>query len=422
MKPLDGVRVVDLTVAWSGPGAAALLGDLGAEVIRVEGNNRTSRQTSAALTTEVARQAGWHANMFPDRVTEPRPYDRNAMFNWHARNKLSACANLDTPEGHRAVLELLAISDVFVENNTTATLAKLGLGHEELLERFPRLIIARMPPMGLSGPLSNYLGYGPNFNSLVGIAALDGYEGEGPDSAGDNYHMDEAAPAGLVFAVLAALWDRESTGRGGLIEFAQAENVMQDIGEYFLDWQMNAGVRPILGNSDPHLLQDVYRAAGDDRWVAISIRDDRDWAGLRRVVGELNWLADGDTAAGRHEHADALRAGIAAWVAERDPEDVVAALQAERVPAGEVLTERQLLDDEHLAAREWFRERTHPAVGTHRYPGHPWRPDGFEVVYGRPLPGFGEDNAYVYGELLGYSADELADLEERGLVTDEQRA
>jgi crotonobetainyl-CoA:carnitine CoA-transferase CaiB-like acyl-CoA transferase len=132
--PLEGIRVVDLTVVWSGPGATAFLGDLGAEVIRIEGNNRVSRQTSAKATKAAAAATAYHGATFPDRDPGARPYDRSALFNWHSRNKLAACMNLDTPEGHEAVVALLAISDVFVENNSGGVLEKLGLGHEYLLE------------------------------------------------------------------------------------------------------------------------------------------------------------------------------------------------------------------------------------------------------------------------------------------------
>ncbi|HEY0533493.1 MAG TPA: CoA transferase [Actinoplanes sp.] len=432
--PLAGIRVVDLTVVWSGPGSTALLGDLGAEVIRVEGNNRVSRQASAKLTNAGVANAGWSRNSYPDGKPEPRPYDRTALFNWHARNKLAACMNLETPEGHEAALKLIAISDVLVENNTNGVLEKLGLGHETLLELNPRLIVARMPPLGMTGPMSNYLGYGPNFNSLVGIAAMDGYEGEPPDSAGENYHMDESAPAALAFAVLAALWDREATGRGGLVEVAQAENVMQDIGEFFLDFQMNHRLPQVLGNTDPGLLQDAFRAAEDDRWVVVSIRDDRDWAAFAgvvggvvssvvgSVVGEADWLDRGRTAADRRTNSRALRDGIAAWCAGLPSDEIVARLQEARVPAGEVMSELRLLADRHLAERGWFKERTHPAVGTYRYPGHPWRADGFDLAYGRPLPGFGQDNEYVYKQLLGYDDETYDDLVARRLITEEQFA
>ncbi len=420
--PLSGIRVVDLTVVWSGPGATALLGDLGAEVIRIEGNNRLSRQVSASTTKQQVAVLGYHAAGYPDQDPGERPYERYAVFNWHARNKLSACMNLETAEGREAALRLLEISDVFVENNSNGTLEKLGLGHERLLALNPRLIVARMPPMGMTGSMSGYLGYGPNFNSLVGIAAMDGYEGETPDTAGENYHMDEATPAGLAFAVLAALWDRERTGVGGLIEFAQSENVMQDIGEYFLDRQLNHRNPDVLGNADPHMLQDVYPTSGADRWVAISIRDDKDWAGLAAVVGDADWLAEGATGKQRAERSAWLRERIAQWTAPRDASDIVAALQAVRVPAGEVLRETQVLEDPHLAARGWFQVREHPSPGRHPYPGHPWRAEGFELAFGRPLPGFGEDNEYVYKTLLGYSDAEYADLVARGLVTDAQLA
>jgi len=419
--PLDGIRVVDLTVAWSGPGATALLGDLGAEVIRVEGNDRPSRQVSASLTKEAVRNS-WQGATFPDRDPGARPYDRYAVFNWHARNKLSVCMNLDTPEGHAAALKLLQISDVFVENNARGTLEKLGLGHNELLELNPRLIVARMPPLGMSGPMSDYLGYGPNFNALVGISAIDGYEGEGPESAGDNNHMDEVSPASLAFSVIAALWDRERTGQGGLIEFSQAENLMQNMGEAYLDWQMNRRLPPIRGNSDAHFLQDVFPAKEDDRWVAISIRDDRDWQGLKSVIGDAPWLADGDDAELRAANSVELRRALSEWTQSRSSDEIVLALQARGVPAGEVMSESRLLADEHLRARQWFRERTHPSVGTHRYPGWPWRASGLDLAYGRPLPGFGEDNEYVYKALLGYSDDEYESLRERSLVTDAQLA
>jgi crotonobetainyl-CoA:carnitine CoA-transferase CaiB-like acyl-CoA transferase len=420
--PLEGIRVADLTVVWSGPGATAFLGDLGAEVIRIEGNNRTSRQVSATVTKEMLQAAPRSSASFPDRDPGARPYDRSAVFNWHSRNKLAACMNLDTPEGHDAAVGLLAICDVLVENNSNGVLERLGLGHEYLLEVNPRLIVARMPPLGMTGPMSGYLGYGPNFNSLVGIAAMDGYEGETPDTAGDNYHMDEASPAGLAFAVIAALLDRAATGKGGLIEFPQAENVMQDIGEFFLDRQLNHRNPQILGNSAPHALQDAYPAAGDDEWVAISVRDDRDWSALTAVLGNPGWARLGMSAAARHANNAVLRARIAEWTRAHPAEVVMAQLQAAGVPAGEVMTETRLLADKHLAARDWFKERSHPSVGTHRYPGHPWRASGFDLAFGRPVPGFGEDNEYVYKTLLGYPDERYDDLVRRGLVTTEQFA
>ncbi len=417
--PLEGVRIIDLTVVWSGPGATALLGDLGAEVIRPEGVYRVNRMVSARVTK--AALAGRAVTTYADADPGPRPYDRSSIFNWHSRNKLSVAMCLERPEGREALLRLVERSDMLVENNSNGALEKLDLGWEVLHQVNPRLIVARMPPLGLTGPLSDYLGYGPNFNSLIGIQAMDGYEGGDPTTAGANYHMDEAAPGGLAFAVLAALWRREVTGTGQMIEFPQSENVMVEIGEYFLDYQMNGRSPKVMGNSDPVVFQDVFLTNEPDTWVAISVRHDRDWGHLVSVVGRPEELAAGTTMMGRREHADDLKAVITAWTASRPAGEVVDQLQARGVPAQEVMSELRVLEDPHLDDRGWFQERSHPAIGTHRYIGHPWRADGFALAWGRPVPSFGEDNEYVYKEVLGYSDAAYQDLIERGLIADEQR-
>src|SRR3984957_19395096 len=418
--PLEGIRVVDLTVIWSGPGATMLFGDLGAEVIRVEGIHRLSRQISAKVTKEGIAAYGYASQTYPDSEPGDRPYDRSSIFNWHSRNKLSAAMCLDTAGGHEAFLRLIAKSDVFVENNSKKVLGKLGIDWDVLHETNPRLIVARMPPLGLSGSMSDYLGYGPNFNSLVGIQAMGGREGQDPTTAGDNYHMDEAAPAGLAFAVMAALWRRERTGRGELIEFPQAENVMQEIGEYFIDYQWNGRVPAILGNSDPVMFQDVLPTAEADVWVAISIRHDLDWTALSSVVGTENWLEMGRTVGDRLSNAALLKTALAKWASGHRVSHIVSSLQEVGVPASEVMSESRLLEDEHLADRQWFQWRSHPVVGTHQYPGHPWRATGFDLVWGRPVPSFGEDNEYVYKEILGYSENEFDELVRQGVAGNEQ--
>lgn len=420
--PLEGVRVVDLTVVWSGPGGTTLLGDLGAEVIRPEGINRTSRQVSARAAQQRVPGREYAAAVFPDGSPGTRPYDRSAVFNWHARNKLSVSMSLEEPEGHEALLRLIGRSDVFVENNSKAVLGKLGIDYDTLSEVNPRLIVARMPPLGLTGPMSDYLGYGPNFNSLVGIQAMDGYADGDPTSAGDNYHMDDAAPAGLAFAVMAALWERERTGHGQLIEFAQAENVMQEIGEYVLDYQMNGRVPTPLGNGDPVMLQDVLPTAEPDVWVAVSIRDDRDWASLVTATGREDWAEAGETVLLRQRNARRILAALAEFTRSLPAAELVRRLQAAGVPAGEVMSERRLLQDVHLAERAWFQTRHHPSVGTYAYPGHPWRATGLDLAWNRPLPGYGQDNEYVYKEVLEYSDEEYEALIARGLVGDAQRA
>jgi benzylsuccinate CoA-transferase BbsF subunit/naphthyl-2-methylsuccinate CoA transferase subunit len=420
--PLQGVRVVDLTVVWSGPGATMLLGDLGAEVIRVEAINRSSRGVSAKVPGKPVVGREYAAYGFADRDPGDRPYDRSPVFNWHARNKLSVSMPLDEPEGRAAFLRLMECTDVLIENNTKDVLPKLRLDFDTLSKVNPRLIVARMPALGLTGPMSHYRGYGPNFNSLVGIQAMDGYADGDLMKAGENYHMDEATPAGAAFAVMAALWDRENTGRGQLIEFAQAENVIQDIGEQVIGYQMNHRLPQPVGNADPVILQDVFPTREPNTWVAISIRDDDDWSALEGVVGCQEWLELGCTVVLRIKNADEIKRRLAEFTADKNVNEVVALFQRACIPAGEVMSELHVLKDPHLADRKWFQVRSHPVVGTHAYPGHPWRADGIELVWGRPVPAFGEDNEYVYKHLLGYTESEYQQLLDSGLVSDKQLA
>ena len=415
--PLEGIRVVDLTVVWAGPGGTALLGDLGAEVIRVEDINRSSRQIPATVSVERLANIGYHARTYVDGDPGQRPYERCSSFNWHARNKLSVTMPLTTDAGMDAFLRLIAISDVLIENNSPGVMGKLGITYERLNEINPAIIFVRMPPFGLSGPMSDYLGYGPNFNSLVGIAAMDGYEDEDPTTAGENYHMDEASPPGVAFAVMAALWERELSGRGQLLEFAQAENLLVEVGEYLLDFELNDRNPRLLGNSHPQMFQGVFRTSEPDRWVALSVCDDQDWSRLRSVVGDARWLDDGNHAISRLRNSQGLSEHLDSWTAKQNPTELVAALQAVGVPAGEVMSERRLLDgDPQLVSRDWFQTRSHASVGTHMYPGHPWRSDGFALAWGRPLPGLGEDNEYVYKDLLGYASEAYQHLVDVGLI------
>ncbi|MCU1614607.1 MAG: bbsF 1 [Frankiales bacterium] len=409
--PLSGVRVIDLTVVWSGPGGTALLGDLGAEVIRVEDVHRSSRNISSKISRETAGKFRYHQSTFADGDPGDRPYDRCAIFNWHARNKLSVTMSLGEEAGKEAFLDLVAVSDLVIENNSPGVMEKLGLDYQTLAARNDRIVVVRMPPLGMSGPLSSYLGYGPNFNSLVGIAAMDGYEGEDPTTAGENYHMDEAAPGGVAFAAMAALWDREHTGRGQMIEFAQAENLLLEMGEYILDYQVNDRVPPIRGTSDPLLLQGVLATRDEDRWVVVSIRDGTEWKAVARIIGRDD-LAFDDWPSRSAE----LLGAVEAWTRTQDAATVMSVLQAEGLPASEVMSETRLLADPHLESRQWFRTRSHPAIGTHRYLGHPWRVDAYDLAWGRPVPGFGEDNAYVYRDLLGYSEERYQELIASGMV------
>jgi crotonobetainyl-CoA:carnitine CoA-transferase CaiB-like acyl-CoA transferase len=226
-------------------------------------------------------------------------------------------------------------------------------------------------------------------------------------------HMDATTGPSAVIAILGALRLREQTGQGQFIDFSQAENMLQAVGEYFLDYQWNQRQPEPLGNRDRwHAVQGCYRCAGPDSWVALTVRTEDEWRAFATVLGQPGWLADPRlaTPAGRWEHHDELDAAISAWTAGRDAMDVMRALQDHGVAAGKVMTESDLFADPHVRARDFFVELTLPEAGTHLYPGHQWHPQGTPLRLDRPAPTLGQHNQYVYRELLGYSAAEYERL------------
>jgi crotonobetainyl-CoA:carnitine CoA-transferase CaiB-like acyl-CoA transferase len=422
--PLEGIRVLDITLVWSGPAATRLLGELGAEVIRVESCRRFPSSTRGpspdpeqARRAQASNPAGQTLG-YPNNDPGPDPYNRFGPFILNAVNKLSCTMELDTPEGRRAFHALVRQSDVLVENNHLAGAESIGLTWEELSAVNPRLILVRMAPFGLSGPYAPALGFGTHFESITGIRALRAYPDAEWGEAGATYHMDDTSASGVVFAVLAALMHRDRTGRGQLVEFPQVENMMQGVGEAYLDAAMNGRTPPPTGNRHPRVLQGCYPCRGEDAWIAIRIATDAEWEALVDAMGRPAWAADPrwEDVAGRLAHQDDIDRYLAAWTRAYDKTELFHLLARHGVPAAPVATAADVLADPHLQARGFWRPMTHPAAGTYRYPGPVARWSRVAWRWERPAPRLGEHNEYVYRTLLGYTAEELADLERRGLV------
>lgn len=421
--PLDGIRVADLTVTWSGPFATMMLGDLGAEVIRIESQQHVPSTTRGIMPNPpkaLAPNLGPLGRGYPDRDPGPRPWNRSALFNVHGRNKQSFTVNLRLPRGLELVKRLIALSDVFVENNAAGVVDKLGLDWATLRALNPRLIMVSMPALGLTGPYREYQGYGANVEAIAGFTAIRGYPEDAPASNASVFYMDSASGTTTAFAIIAALHHRERTGRGQFIEMAQAEAMLPHLGAQLLDVQMNQRDPQTLGNRHPwRAPQGVYPGAGDDQWLAISVGSDEEWAGLRRAMGDPEWARADEYAdlLGRHQHHDALDAGIATWTRTLPPQEAAARCQAAGVPAGALLDEPNTYADPHLRAREFWLTLSHPEVGgPYEYPGHLWKYGATPLRHDRHAPALGEDNEYVYKQLLGLSDAEYAELEAEGHI------
>lgn len=412
--PLDGIRVLDMTVVWAGPYATCILGDLGAEVIRVDNPwvfPSATRGILARPTKEMIDDIGGIMGGYPDGEPGDRPWNRVGLFNAHARNKKSVTLNIQDPLGRDAFLRMVDNCDVLIENNSVDLLDKLEIGWKTLHKRNPRFILVRMPSVGLAGPYRNYRGFGVNFEALCGLGSLRGYTDGDPSEDESVFHMDAASGSAGAFATLMALRRRERTGVGELIELSQSENMLNHIGEYLIDADRSGTRHTTLGNRHYFRApQGCYPCTGEDEWIAISVGTDQQWQDLCDVSGQ-GWENDSrfDTVAGRHQHHDDLDNLISSWTATNSGHEIFLACQSKSVPAVPLLHELEAMADPHLVARSMFRENYCSDTGHHTYPGHIWHWDGPDLKWG-PLPVLGGDNQDVLQRVGGLTDMEIDSL------------
>ncbi|RLC96863.1 MAG: hypothetical protein DRI40_01980 [Chloroflexi bacterium] len=420
--PLVGIRVVDMTVVWAGTFTTMMLADMGAEVIRVE-NTRFApygtrgimvRPTDSLLSTRGMATAG-----YPDRKAGERPYNRAAMFNVHARNKLSMTVDYMRPKGLEILKRLVGISDLFIENNAYGTMNKIGLSYEELKKVKPDIIMVSMPAFGSSGPYSDRIALGRHLECIAGHTLLRGYPEADPTWTTEVYHCDAAAGAVAAFAAMLALHYRQRTGKGQFVDVAQIETIIPQLGEAVMDYTMNGRVQEPIGNRHPSAAPcGLYPCQGDDRWIAITVCSDKEWQALCHAMGDPSWADDGkfsDTLS-RWHNQDELDRHIADWTRQRQDYEVMHLLQEAGVAAGPLMDERDCYADPHIRERGFFEQVTHVECGSHLYPGMLWKMSRTPGSIRRPPCRLGEHNEYVYKQLLGVSDEEYAELERDGHI------
>ena len=419
--PLEGLRVLEITVVWAGPYCGSFLADLGAEVIRVESTKTFVPLTRGAAphpTQEVIDNLPLYSGGVPDRVPGERPFNRSPMFNSHARNKRSMTVNLLDPGGREIFDRLVAISDVLIENNPTETMEKLGISYESLKAVKDDIIMLRMPAYGSTGPYRDYRAHGVHIEGVVGHTMLRGYEDTDPSYNTTVLMSDAAAGAQGAFAALAALHHRKRTGEGQLVELGQAENVFPFLGEYYLDYLMNGRTHGPMGNRHPRALQNCYPCAGENRWVVITVYDNDQWRALCEIIGAPDLASDAELSnqTARRARQDEIDQRIASWTRTQTPDDAMNILQQAGIPAGGVMNQADAFADPQIQSRRFFQEAYQEDCGTHLYPGPLYKMSATPLGIRRGPVMFGQDNEYVYRELLGYSAEEYAAFEAAGHV------
>lgn len=403
--PLDGIRVVDLTAVWAGPYATRLLGDMGAEVIKVESPNNPDLLRALSLLP-------------PD--TE-RAWNKSAYFNHNNRNKLGCTLDLSTQQGKAAFLRLVSKSDVVIENYRAEVMSNLGLDYENLRNVRSDIIMVSMPSHGKTGPERDYVAYGTNVEQLAGLVSVSGYIDGPPQKSGISYG-DPVAGTAAAGAVIMALIARKRTGKGQYVECAQREALTSQIGEYVIGYSMTGQLPRRIGNRHPfYAPHGCYPAAGDDRWVTIVCRDDVEFAALCDAMGDPSLAIDDRfrDAQQRHANQDALDELIANWTRNQEAAAVFDLLAEAGVPCGPVLNHVDLYSDGHLRERGFFERVEHSDAGS-------WDMDG--PAYGfarratsisRNAPLFGEHNDYVFKEILDMTNAEVEALYSAGISSQE---
>ena len=401
---LTGIRVVEFGPYVALPLTGRILGSLGAEVIKVETNK---------VLDEMAFIPAW---------------SRGAGQPEYQRGKRRITLDVRTEAGRDLILEMVRISDVFMTNFRRNVLDRWGIDFPEIRRQRPDAIIMWQTGLGGHGPYYTYKSFGILVQHLSGVSLMTGLPDEPPgvvNTSYSDYHTGVFQPAGII----AALMRRNLTGKTATLESSIFKSGVATCGPALLDYQVNGRGPQRRGNRDawaaPH---GVYPCAGEDRYIAISIADDEQWSNFRKAMGDPAWAAapEYETRIGRLRNQDALDDAISEWTQPQESETLMDTLQQAGVPTGIVSQGTDLNDSAHLKSRNFYQdtqywEAERGVKATEWVEGEsvswsiPAKMSGTPIAFGK-YSNIGEDNTYVFGELLGLTDGEIAKLEDAGVI------
>ncbi len=385
--PLAGIRVLDLSWIIAGPTATRLLAAMGAEVIKVGSARR------------------------------PDPSTRGPAFQAYNQSKSYCALNISSPKGLELAKQLLTVSDVVIENFAVGVIERLGLSYAEISAEKPDIIMVSSSGTGHSGPDKDYVAYGSLLQHYTGWNSISGYPQREPVPGG--LWADPWVGMELAMVTVAALNHRALTGQGQYVDFSMAEALSASIPEAILDYQMNNRVPEPMGNRDawyaPH---GVYHCVGTDRWVAIAVTNDEEWASLCRLIQRLDLAADPRfaNADGRRRFHDQLDVAVTEWTIQHEDHEAMRLLQEAGVPSGPSLDICRVFHEPQLREAGYLASLQTSDGELRDMPGLPWRFDSEPKPLLTAAPVLGQHNAYVYQELLGMSEPEVNRLVEEQVI------
>jgi len=420
--PLHGIRILDFTWFLASAGGTRFMSAFGAECIKVELKSHPDTRM-AAMAPIGGREARERATAPLAGVTDP---DMGGQFNNKNPGKRGISLNVRHPKGLEIARRLVGLSDIVAEGFSPGVLDSWGLGYEAMRSIKPDIIYVQQSGMGAQGKYGRFRTVGPIANSFAGLSEMSGLP-EPAMPAGWGYsYLDWMGAYSFALAMLTALFHRERTGEGQWIDASQSEVGLFISGTTILDWSANERVWSRFGNRSPFKKaapHGAYPCQGEDRWLAIACFTEAEWRALAQVAERPQWTSDPRFAdlAARLAHQDALDAAVADWTRSEDAYQVMLRLQQAGVSAGVCqMAEDRCDHDPQLAALSWLTEVTGTKIGRWPIAEVPVKMSESPAYIGgridRGAPCYGEDNHYVYGELLGMSTQEIEALAADGVI------
>lgn len=433
-RPLAGLKIADMTRIWSGPLCSRLLGDLGADVLKIEAPMGRGPRSAPAMFSGLGVGDNFE-----------QLWNRHGLNNKLNRNKRSVSFDLKSEAGRDIFLKIVADSDVLIENFSVRAMPSLGLDYDTLHEINPRLIYVAMPALGREGPYKDYVGLGPSIEPLSGLPEIMGYSPEEPRVTSQAI-TDAAAGITAATSVLAALKHRSDTGEGSLVDLSQSEAMGCYVGEFYLQTQIEGSPPGQHGNDNlDFAFQGIFRCQAlqtnefnsqkasserssdqpvttnrDDEWIVISCQTEDEWRSFAEFAGE-SWHVDSlfSDRAVRRINRQTLVEKIGKWARKFDKTELMISLQEAGVPAGAVLSAPEYLQDPHLVEEEYFSYTEWSTGEKPQSDGLPVKYDGTRrYSWWSGPPALGGANEEVLQE-LGYSESEISELYSQGVIVNQ---
>jgi len=396
-KALEGVLVCDFSWVGAGPIATNILGQCGAEIIKIESVKRP----------DILRKGG----PFKDGIGEG--LERSGYFANRNPNKKSIALDMGQPRAREVAVRLIKKSDIVINNFRVGQMEKWKLGWEEVKTINPRIIYVTMSLQGTSGPHKSFTGFGLNLNALCGLMTRAAFPGKRPFGTGTNYTDHVMVPTHTLFGVMAAFLQREKTGKGQTVEVSQLASAISMLPTDIMTYASNGDVLEPLGFGDPNAApHGVYKTLGYRKWIAIAVFEEEEWRAFKKVMGNPQWAEDDKFRifSDRKNNEEELNGLIEEWTKWRHADLLMKELVENGVRAGVVNDARAAIEDEHLRSRDFWAYLDHPVVGITLYNKAPIRFSKTPLEMNTAAPLLGQHTDEVLTTMLGYSEDEVNGL------------